>query len=73
MAHFNHAKEIRLAIGEEDTPESESAASHLATTYLCIGRVYCLKQEWDDAVNYLNMSEALYLRTLGSGNLFMSQ
>ena len=66
MVYFNRAVDIRVEKGD-------AAASQLALTYLCIGRVYYLRNDFDEAGRWFAQSEALFVRTEGADTQFMSQ
>ncbi|MCJ1400647.1 hypothetical protein MMC11_003855 [Xylographa trunciseda] len=65
MAYFNRAVDIRIGKGD-------AAAAQLALTYLCIGRVHYLRNEFDEATKWFAQSEALFVRTEGADTQFMS-
>jgi hypothetical protein len=66
MEYFSRAVPLRLVAGD-------SAASLLATTYLCIARVHHLKGEYDEAFRMCAQSEALFVRTAGADNHFLAK
>jgi tetratricopeptide (TPR) repeat protein len=65
MELFTRAVNIHLAFGD-------SAATQLALTYLCIGRLYYFQGLYDEAVKTLASSEALFVRTSGAETHFMA-
>ena len=66
MEYFNQAVSLRLAAGDP-------AAILLATTYICIARVYFLKGEYDEAFKMTAQCEALFVRTAGADNHFLAK
>ena len=66
MDYFKRAIAIRSNAGDK-------AAILLASSYLCMSRVFYLRGEYDEAVNLLAQSEALYFRTAGADAHFMVQ
>lgn len=65
LEYFNRVVPLRLAAGD-------AAAALLATTYLCIARVYFLKREYEKALEITAESEALFVRTSGTDNHFFA-
>jgi hypothetical protein len=65
LEYFNRAVPLRLAAGD-------TAASLLATTYLCIARVHFLKGEYLKAYKITADSEALFVRTSGTDSHFFA-
>lgn len=66
MEHFNRAVSLRLAAGDP-------AAILLATTYICIARVYFLKGDYNEAFKMTAQCEALFVRTAGADNHFLAK
>jgi len=66
MEYFNHAIQIYESGGD-------STATSLGITYLCIARVHVLRGNWKEAMKWTNLTEALFIRTIGSEKLMMSQ
>jgi tetratricopeptide (TPR) repeat protein len=66
LDYFNKAIAIRSKAGD-------TAASLLATSYLCLSRVYFLRGDYDKAFNLLGESEALFFRIGGPDGHFMAQ
>ena len=65
LEYFNRAARLRLAAGD-------TAASLLATTYLCTARAHFLKGDYDKAYKITAESEALFVRTSGTDNHFFA-
>jgi len=65
MEYFTRAVQVRRAKGD-------SAASQLALTYLCMGRVHYLRDEFQAASLLFAQSEALFVRTDGADTQFMA-
>lgn len=59
MKYLNYAIDIRVKAGDP-------ATNLLATSYLCVSRVYYAKQEYEVAFKMLGRAEALFARTIGS-------
>jgi hypothetical protein len=65
LEYLNRAASLRLAAGD-------TAASLLATTYLCIARAHFLKGDFAKAHKITAESEALFVRTSGTDNHFFA-
>ncbi|KAG0647439.1 hypothetical protein D0Z07_6667 [Hyphodiscus hymeniophilus] len=86
MASINHnLGNLELALGNtEDSLDyynqaaegwlhnGDPSARGLALTYLCMGRVYMLQMDLDEALKLTALSEALFIRTIGRDKGFMS-
>lgn len=63
--YFNRAIQIYESGGDK-------TATSLGITYLCIGRVNLLRRNLKEALRWTNKTEALFIRTIGSGELMMA-
>jgi tetratricopeptide (TPR) repeat protein len=83
---YNNLGNLELATGNTDEASSyydkalqiwveggDDTASHLALTYLCVGRVHMLCGELKEANKLTSQAEALLLRTTGEGKGFMAK
>jgi len=50
----------------------DASASTLAFTYLCVGRMHMLQGNLTEAMNLTQLSEALFVRTMGADKGFMA-
>jgi tetratricopeptide (TPR) repeat protein len=51
----------------------DKTATHLALSYLCVGRVYMLQGKLTDALRMTSQSDSLFMRTTGSDKGFMAK
>jgi hypothetical protein len=63
--YFERATLIWVAGGD-------ATASHLALTYLCVGRMHMLQGNFREAERNTNLSESIFIRT-GAPSLAMAQ
>lgn len=66
MEYFQRAVAIRKQSGDQ-------ATSLIATSYLCMSRVYFLKKEYQTAIKMVADSESLFIRTIGPNSPFLAQ
>lgn len=66
LRYYAQAIEIREKCGDQ-------ASSLLATTYLCLSRVYYARENYDVAFNILGKSESLFVKTIGQAGHLMAQ
>ncbi|CZR55427.1 uncharacterized protein PAC_05315 [Phialocephala subalpina] len=65
MDYFNRAIPIWKA-------EGDKTATHLALTYLCVGRSRMIAGDLNEAMKWTSQSDALFMRTIGSDKGFMA-
>lgn len=70
MEYFNRAINIRV---DERNNKNDTAALMVAVSYLCVGRVHYLKEDYEKAMNLVAQSEALFFRLSGATAQFMAQ
>jgi tetratricopeptide (TPR) repeat protein len=83
-AIYNNLGNVELAVGnlEESTDYftraipiwkagGDETATHLALTYLCMGRVHMFKGEFNEAMKLTSQADALFVRTIGADKGFM--
>jgi hypothetical protein len=66
MDYFNRAIPIWKAGGDK-------TATHLALTYLCVGRVHMLQGKLSEAMKWTTQSDAFFVRTIGADKGFMAK
>lgn len=66
IEYFNRAIPIWQTAGD-------SWATHLALTYLCVGRAYMFQGKLTDALRMTSQSDALFMRTIGKDRGFMAE
>ncbi|KAH9205993.1 P-loop containing nucleoside triphosphate hydrolase protein, partial [Leptodontidium sp. 2 PMI_412] len=85
-AIYNNLGNLEVAMGNLDEADEyytlamniwlaggDNTAEQLAVTYLCIGRFHMLQRNFEEALRYTSLSEALFLRTIGAEMSFMAQ
>jgi tetratricopeptide (TPR) repeat protein len=51
----------------------DKTATHLALSYLCVGRVYMFQGKLADALRMTSQSDTLFMRTTGGDRGFMAK
>jgi tetratricopeptide (TPR) repeat protein len=66
LDYFRKVEEIRKKQGV-------AAENQLALLYLCMGRCYSSQGKYKEAMEMLQRSESLFVRTIGADKHFMAQ
>jgi tetratricopeptide (TPR) repeat protein len=66
LRYFNLAIPIWKAGGDK-------TATHLALSYLCVGRVYMFQGKLIEALKMTSQSDTLFMRTVGGDRGFMAK